>query len=244
MHDIIIVNYNRQDKILITFKDILVIIKKYWYYLLATLAIFVIAFSLYATFGLPTYYESKTRLYCFAVNEGDNIVEEKDTNRYSDKFAASHAIAMLSSDGFYYELYDMLTEQEKNKKSAVDLKQSILYKLYSNELNIVDISCINTDNKLAQGILIKLNTLIESKLKKLPFENTSFKILVDEYPSLNNIPLTESKTKYYIYGIFFGVIVCCAELIVFGYIAAKKGLIKRAETSKIDEKSDNKVAAN
>lgn len=228
---------------MITFKDILVLIKKYWYYLLATLIVIVVGFSLYATFALPTYYKSNTRLYCFAVNEG-NISEDKEGHGYTDKFAASHAIAMLSSDGLYYELYDMLSEQEKGKKTAVELKESISFNLYSNELNIVDISCIALNNEIAQGILIKLNALIESKLKKLPFENTSFKVLVDEYPSLNMIPLKESKNKYYIYGLLLGAIACGVELIIFGYFAMQKGMIGHTDKKLVDDKGDNKVTVN
>lgn len=228
---------------MITFKEILILVKKYWYYLLATLIVIIVGFSLYATFALPTYYKSNTRLYCFAINEG-NVSEDKEGHGYTDKFAASHAIAMLSSDGLYYELYDVLSAEEKAKSSAVDLKKSISYKLYSNELNIVDISCIALNNEAAQGILIKLNTLIESKLKKLPFENTSFKVLVDEYPSLNRIPLKESKNKYIIYGLLLGVIACSAELIVFGYFAMKKGLIGQSDKKIVDEKSDTTVTVN
>lgn len=228
---------------MITFKDILVLIKKYWYYLLATLIVIIAGFFIYATFGLPTYYESRTRLYCFAVNEG-NISEDKEGHGYTDKFAASHAIAILSSDGVYYELYDILSAEEKIESSAVELKNSISYKLYSNELNIVDISCLNSNNEIAQDVLIKLNTLIENKLKKLPFENTSFKVLVDEYPSLNMIPLKESKNKYYIFGLLLGVIACGAELIVFGYFAMKKGLIGRTDKKLVDEKGDNTLAVN
>lgn len=228
---------------MITFKEILILIKKYWYYLLATLIVLIVGFSLYATFALPTYYKSSTRLYCFAVNEG-NISEDKEGFGYTDKFAASHAIAMLSSDGLYYELFDMLSEQEKGKKTAVELKESISYNLYSNELNIVDISCIALNNEIAQSVLIKLNTLIESKLKKLPFENTSFKVLVDEYPSLNKIPLKESKNKYYIYGLLLGVIACGVELIIFGYFAMQKGLIGHSGKEIVDEKNDNKVTVN
>lgn len=228
---------------MITFKDILILIKKYWYYLLATLIVIILGFSLYAIFGLPTYYESSTRLYCFAVNEV-NISEDKEGNGYTDKFAASHAIAMLSSDGLYYELYDLLNEEEKFKKNALELKQSISYSLYSNELNIVDIRCEALNNEIAQKVLIKLNTLIESKLKKLPFENTSFKVLVDEYPSLNKLPLKESKNKYYIYGLMLGLIACGGELIVFGYFASKKGLIGHVDKKIVDEKGNNKVAVN
>lgn len=228
---------------MITFKDILILIKKYWFYLLATFIVIILGFSLYATFGLPTYYESSTRLYCFAVNEG-NISEDKEGNGYTDKFAASHAIAMLSSDGLYYELFDLLSEEEKFKKNALELKQSISYSLYSNELNIVDIRCEALNNEIAQKILIKLNTLIEGKLQKLPFENTSFKVLVDEYPSLNKIPLKESKNKYYIYGLMLGLIACGAELIVFGYFASKKGLIGQSDKKIVDEKGNNKVAVN
>lgn len=228
---------------MITFKDILVLIKKYWYYLLATLIVIVVGFSLYATFALPTYYKSNTRLYCFAVNEG-SISEDKEGYGYTDKFAASHAIAMLASDGLYYELYDLLSEEEKFKKNALELKQSISYSLYSNELNIVDIQCEALDNETAQKVLIKLNTLIEGKLQKLPFENTSFKVLVDEYPSLNMIPLKESKNKYYIFGLLLGVIACGVELIVFGYFAMKKGLIGHAEKKLVDEKGENTLAVN
>lgn len=228
---------------MITFKDVLVLVKKYWYYLLATLIVIILGFSLYATFALPTYYKSSTRLYCFAVNEGSNSVD-KEGHGYTDKFAASHAIAMLSSDGLYYELYDMLSEQEKSKKTAQELKESISYNLYNTELNIVDINCIALNNDIAQGILIKLNTLIESKLKKLPFENTSFKVLVDEYPSLNKIPLKESKNKYYIYGLLLGVIACGVELLIFGYFAMQKGIIGHTDKKPVDDKRDSKVIVN
>lgn len=148
---------------MITFNEIFTVIKKYWYFLVATIALTILAFSLYAAFALPIKYESSTRLYCFAVN--DLPEDNQDNHGYTDKFAASHAIAMLSSDGLYYELYDVLSEEEKSQLSAIELKESISYKLYSNELNIVDISCLNSNNEIAQGVLIKLNTLIETKLK-------------------------------------------------------------------------------
>lgn len=227
---------------MITFNEIFIVIKKYWYFLVATITLTILAFSLYAAFALPIKYESSTRLYCFAVNDLPEDIQ--DNHGYTDKFAASHAIAMLSSDGLYYELYDVLSEEEKSQLSAIELKESISYKLYSNELNIVDISCLNSNNEIAQGVLIKLNTLIETKLKKLPFENTSFKVLVDEYPSLNRIPITESKNKYYVYGILIGLIACVIELAVFSYVLIKKGLIKRAEPKTIDENESKKAIVN